>query len=48
MIFWLAYSLSKKQRCASATFKVGFLPHVLMAAFLVLLCLRSRTSAAPS
>jgi len=39
MIFWLAYSLSKKaDRIRS--FSVGFLPHALVAGFVMLLCLR--------
>ncbi|MFO0692630.1 MAG: putative lipid II flippase FtsW [Polyangiales bacterium] len=39
IIFWLAYSLSKK-RDRLETFSVGFLPHALMAGFLMLLCLK--------
>jgi cell division protein FtsW len=39
MICWLAYSLSKKSD-RIRTFSVGFLPHVLMAGFLMLLCLK--------
>jgi cell division protein FtsW len=39
LILWLAYSLSKK-RDRIRTFKVGFLPHVLMAGLLMLLCLK--------
>lgn len=39
MIFWLAYSLSKKaERIRS--FSIGFLPHALVAGFVMLLCLR--------
>jgi cell division protein FtsW len=38
ILFWLAYSLSKK-RDRIQSFSVGFLPHVLMAGFLMLLCL---------
>ncbi len=39
LIFWLAYSLSKKaDRIRS--FSVGFLPHALMAGLLMLLCLK--------
>jgi cell division protein FtsW len=38
LIFWLAYSLSKK-RDKIKSFSVGFLPHVLMAGLLMLLCL---------
>jgi cell division protein FtsW len=38
MIFWLAYSLSRKAE-AIRTFSVGFLPHVLVAALLMGLCL---------
>lgn len=39
MIFWLAYSLSKKRE-KIRSFSVGFLPHALMAGFLMLLCLK--------
>lgn len=39
MIFWLAYSLSKKREKIK-TFSVGFLPHVLVAGILMILCLR--------
>jgi len=39
LIFWLAYSLSKKREKIK-TFSVGFLPHVLMAGVLMLLCLK--------
>jgi cell division protein FtsW len=39
MICWLAYSLSKKSE-RIRTFSVGFLPHVLMAAALMMLCLK--------
>jgi len=39
IIFWMAYSLSKKQD-RIRSFSVGFLPHVLMAGFLMLLCLK--------
>lgn len=38
LIFWLAHSLSKKG-AKIKTFSVGFLPHVLMAGFLMVLCL---------
>lgn len=38
LIFWLAYSLSKKREKIKS-FSVGFLPHVLMAGVLMLLCL---------
>jgi cell division protein FtsW len=38
LICWLAYSLSKKRE-RMRTFSVGFLPHVLVAALLMLLCL---------
>lgn len=38
LILWLAYSLSKKG-AKIRTFSVGFLPHVLMALFLMGLCL---------
>jgi len=39
IIFWLAYSLSKKAD-KIRSFSVGFLPHALMAGFLMLLCLK--------
>jgi cell division protein FtsW len=39
IIFWMAYSLSKKQD-RIRSFSVGFLPHALMAGFLMLLCLK--------
>ncbi|NOY89681.1 MAG: putative lipid II flippase FtsW [Deltaproteobacteria bacterium] len=39
IIFWMAYSLSKKQD-RIRSFSVGFLPHVLMSGFLMLLCLK--------
>lgn len=39
LIFWLAYSLSKK-RDRIRSFSIGFLPHVLMAGLLMLLCLK--------
>lgn len=39
IILWLAYSLSKK-RDRIRSFSVGFLPHVLMAGVLMLLCLK--------
>ncbi len=39
LIFWLAYSLSKKREKIKS-FSVGFLPHVLMAGLLMLLCLK--------
>ncbi|MDH5491494.1 MAG: putative lipid II flippase FtsW [Myxococcales bacterium] len=38
VILWLSYSLSRKQG-RMGTFAVGFLPHVLVAGFLMLLCL---------
>lgn len=38
-IFWMAYSLSKKQS-RIRSFSVGFLPHLLVAGFLMLLCLK--------
>ena len=38
LIAWIAYSLSKKRE-RMHTFSVGFLPHVLMAGLLMLLCL---------
>jgi len=39
MICWLSYSLSKKSE-RIRSFSVGFLPHVLMAGAVMLLCLR--------
>jgi cell division protein FtsW len=39
MICWLAYSLSKKSE-RIRTFSVGFLPHVLVATVVMLLCLK--------
>ncbi len=39
LILWLAYSLSKKHG-RIRSFQVGFLPHVLMAGLLALLCLK--------
>lgn len=39
MICWLAYSLSKKSD-RIRTFSIGFLPHSLMAALLMVLCLK--------
>ncbi len=39
LIFWLAYSLSKKAE-SIRTFKVGFLPHVLVAGVVMVLCLK--------
>ncbi len=39
LIFWLAYSLSKKREKIKS-FSVGFLPHVLMAGLLMVLCLQ--------
>jgi cell division protein FtsW len=39
MIFWLAYSLSKKSE-RIRSFSVGFLPHVLAACVVMLLCLK--------
>lgn len=39
MICWLAYSLSKKS-AQIRSFSVGFLPHVLVAALLMVLCLK--------
>lgn len=38
LILWLAYSLSKKSD-RIRTFSIGFLPHVLMAGVLMILCL---------
>ncbi|MFW6085666.1 MAG: FtsW/RodA/SpoVE family cell cycle protein, partial [Myxococcota bacterium] len=38
LVMWLAYSLSKKSEHIRS-FSIGFLPHVLMAGFLMLLCL---------
>jgi cell division protein FtsW len=39
MICWLAYSLSKKSE-RIRSFKIGFLPHVLVALVVMLLCLK--------
>ncbi len=39
LILWLAYSLSKKRE-SIRSFQIGFLPHVLMAGLLALLCLK--------
>jgi cell division protein FtsW len=39
MILWLSYSLSKKSE-QIRSFSIGFLPHVLVAGVLMLLCLR--------
>jgi cell division protein FtsW len=39
MICWLAYSLSKKSE-RIRSFSIGFLPHVLMAGVVMLLCLK--------
>ncbi|MCB9597963.1 MAG: putative lipid II flippase FtsW [Sandaracinaceae bacterium] len=39
LIFWLAYSLSRKRE-KIRTFSVGFLPHMLGAGLLILLCLK--------
>lgn len=39
LILWLAYSLSKKHE-RIRSFQIGFLPHVLMAGLLALLCLK--------
>lgn len=39
IIFYLAYSLSKKREKIKS-FSVGFLPHVLVAGFVMLLCLK--------
>ncbi len=39
LILWLAYSLSKKRE-SIRSFQIGFLPHVLMAGILALLCLK--------
>ena len=39
LVLWLAYSLAKKADKIK-TFLIGFLPHLLMAGFLMLLCLK--------
>lgn len=39
LVLWLAYSLAKKQDRVK-TFKVGMLPHLIMAGLLMLLCLK--------
>jgi len=45
LIVWLAYSLSKKSENIRS-FSIGFLPHLLMAIFLMGLCLGQPISAA--
>jgi cell division protein FtsW len=39
VVLWLAYSLERKGE-AVKTFAIGFLPHLIMAGFLMLLCLK--------
>ena len=39
LVLWLAYSLAKKGE-GVRTFSVGFLPHLMMAGFLMLLCMK--------
>jgi cell division protein FtsW len=39
LVLWLGYSLDKKQEQVKS-FKVGFVPHVLMAGLLVVLCMK--------
>lgn len=39
VVIWLAYSLEKKGEKVK-TFSIGFLPHLIMAGFLMLLCLK--------
>ncbi len=39
LVLWLAYSLDKKRELVKS-FKIGFVPHVLMAALLMGLCLK--------
>ena len=39
LVLWLAYSLSKKAE-KIRTFLIGFLPHLIMAGFLMFLCLK--------
>lgn len=39
LVLWLSYSLSKKAE-KIRTFLIGFLPHLLMSGFLMLLCLK--------
>lgn len=39
LVLWLSYSLSKKAERIK-TFLIGFVPHLIMAAFLMLLCLK--------
>ncbi len=39
LVLWLSYSLAKKAERVK-TFAVGFVPHVIMAGFYILLCLR--------
>lgn len=40
LVLWLAYSLSKKQEHMLRSFKLGFLPHMIMVGALALLCLK--------
>jgi cell division protein FtsW len=39
LVLWLSYSLAKKKEQVK-TFAVGFVPHLLMAGFFILLCLK--------
>jgi cell division protein FtsW len=39
LVLWLAYSLEKKRERVKS-FSIGMLPHLLMAGFLMLLCLK--------
>jgi len=39
MVLWLAYSLDKKQE-AVKSFSIGMVPHLIMAGFLVLICMK--------
>ncbi len=39
LVIWLAYSLSKKAEQVKS-FKIGFLPHLIVAGFLVALCMK--------
>jgi len=40
LVLWLAYSLAKKKKEQVKSFWVGFVPHMLMVGFLMLLCLK--------
>ncbi len=40
LVLWLSYSLAKKKQEQVKSFWVGFVPHMLMVGFLMLLCLK--------